>query len=145
MQIRRLVDVNAVLAEVRKIISTLINWFHRLFHLHAIYYTIFLPIVEGGANNRHLNINELKNHTLAVAPRPNEPLAFAGALAMLAHLTGRSYVDERGTHTNLYLAALATFVTKKMLFEAQFNLAEGKERPARKAFLRTALEARRLT
>ena len=52
-------------------------------------------------------VNELKNHTLAVAPRPNEPLAFAGALAMLAHLTGRSYVDERGSHTNLYLAALA--------------------------------------
>ena len=26
---------------------------------------------------------------------------------MLAHLTGRSYVDERGYHTNLYLAALA--------------------------------------
>lgn len=52
-------------------------------------------------------VNELKDHTLATAPRPNEPLAFAGALAMLAHLTGRSYVDERGSHTNLYLAALA--------------------------------------
>ena len=52
-------------------------------------------------------VNELKNHTLAVSPRPNPPLAFAGALAMLAHLTGRSYVDERGAHTNLYLAALA--------------------------------------
>ncbi|MCQ2390460.1 MAG: DUF3987 domain-containing protein [Kiritimatiellae bacterium] len=52
-------------------------------------------------------INELKDHTLAVAPRPNEPLAFAGALAMLAHLAGRSYVDSRGAHTNLYLAALA--------------------------------------
>ena len=52
-------------------------------------------------------VNALKNHTLKVAPRPNEPLAFAGALAMLAHLSGRSYVDERGSHTNLYLAALA--------------------------------------
>lgn len=52
-------------------------------------------------------INELKAHTLAVAPRPNEPLAFAGALAMLAHLTGRSYRDVRGSRTNLYLAALA--------------------------------------
>ena len=52
-------------------------------------------------------VNELKDYTLAVAPRPNEPLAFAGALAMLAHLSGRSYVDERGSHTNLYLAALA--------------------------------------
>ncbi len=52
-------------------------------------------------------INELKRHTLAVAPRPNEPLAFAGALAMLTHLTGRSYVSERGLHTNLYIVALA--------------------------------------
>ena len=52
-------------------------------------------------------INELKNYTIAVSPRPNPPLAFAGALAMLAHLSGRSYIDERGTHTNLYLAALA--------------------------------------
>ena len=52
-------------------------------------------------------VNELKDYTLAVAPRPNEPLAFAGALAMLAHLSGRSYMDERGSHTNLYLAALA--------------------------------------
>ena len=52
-------------------------------------------------------INELKEYTIAVSPRPNPPLAFAGALAMLAHLTGRSYVDERGSHTNLYLAALA--------------------------------------
>ena len=29
-------------------------------------------------------INELKNYTIAVSPRPNPPLAFAGALAMLA-------------------------------------------------------------
>lgn len=52
-------------------------------------------------------VNELKDYTLAVSPRPNPPLAFAGALAMLAHLTGRSYVSERGNSTNLYLAALA--------------------------------------
>ena len=52
-------------------------------------------------------VNELKNHTLAVSARPNEPLAFAGALAMLAHLSGRSYCDRRGGRTNLYLAALA--------------------------------------
>ena len=52
-------------------------------------------------------VNELKDYTLAVSPRPNPPLAFAGALAMLAHLTGRSYVDENMGHTNLYLAALA--------------------------------------
>ncbi len=52
-------------------------------------------------------VNELKEHTMKVAPRPNEPLAFAGALAMLAHLSGRSYRDTRGTRTNLYIAALA--------------------------------------
>jgi len=52
-------------------------------------------------------INELKEHTMDVAARPNEPLAFAGALAMLAHLGGRSYRDVRGIRTNLYLAALA--------------------------------------
>ncbi|MCQ2390678.1 MAG: DUF3987 domain-containing protein [Kiritimatiellae bacterium] len=52
-------------------------------------------------------INTLKEHTLAVSPRPNPPLAFAGALAMLAHLGGRSYMDEHGLRTNLYLAALA--------------------------------------
>ena len=52
-------------------------------------------------------VNELMNHTLAVSPRPNKPLAFAGALAMTAHLSGRTYRDVRGTRTNLYLAALA--------------------------------------
>lgn len=52
-------------------------------------------------------VNGLKDHTLATTARPNEPLAFAGALAMLAHLTGRGYRDERGGRTNLYLAALA--------------------------------------
>lgn len=52
-------------------------------------------------------VNGLKEHTLRTSARPNEPLAFAGALAMLAHLSGRSYMDVRGSHTNLYLAALA--------------------------------------
>ena len=62
-------------------------------------------------------VNKLKDYTLAVSPRPNPPLAFAGALAMLTHLTGRSYVDERGSHTNLYLAALApTAMGKDELF-----------------------------
>ena len=52
-------------------------------------------------------VNELMCYTLAVSPRPNKPLAFAGALAMTAHLSGRTYRDVRGTRTNLYLAALA--------------------------------------
>ena len=52
-------------------------------------------------------VNALKSHTLANAARTNETLAFAGALAMLAHLSGRACRDRRGTRTNLYLAALA--------------------------------------
>ena len=52
-------------------------------------------------------VNGLKDYTLRTAPRPNEVLAFAGALAMLSHLSGRASRDRRGTRTNLYLAALA--------------------------------------
>ena len=52
-------------------------------------------------------VNGLKEYTMRTAPRPNEVLAFAGALAMLAHLSGRASRDRRGTRTNLYLAALA--------------------------------------
>ena len=52
-------------------------------------------------------VNGLKEYTMRTAPRPNELLAFAGALAMLAHLSGRASRDRRGTRTNLYLAALA--------------------------------------
>jgi len=52
-------------------------------------------------------VTELTNLTLANAPRPNRPLAFMGALAMVAHLAGRTYEDEHGTHANLYLVSLA--------------------------------------
>ena len=38
---------------------------------------------------------------------PNRTLAFAGALAMLAHLAGRTFADNAGTRTNLYVIALA--------------------------------------
>lgn len=51
-------------------------------------------------------VGELTDWTLATSPSPNRVLAFAGALAMLAHLTGRSYTDLHGTHTNLYLVVL---------------------------------------
>ena len=51
-------------------------------------------------------IGELAGWTLAHSHRPNRTLAFAGALAMLAHLSGRSYTDRHGTHTNLYLVVL---------------------------------------
>lgn len=51
-------------------------------------------------------IGDLTEWTLSTSHSPNRVLAFAGALAMLAHLSGRSYTDEHGTHTNLYLVVL---------------------------------------
>ena len=51
-------------------------------------------------------IDQLANWTMSTSPSPNRILAFAGALSMLAHLSGRNYTDEHGTHTNLYLVVL---------------------------------------
>ena len=51
-------------------------------------------------------VSDLKAHTLASGFSPNKTLAFSGALAMLAHLSGRTYRDSHGTRTNLYLIAL---------------------------------------
>ena len=52
-------------------------------------------------------VNELKQHTLLTGWRTNEPIAFAGALAMLSHLTGNTYQGAGDTSTNLYIAALS--------------------------------------
>ena len=52
-------------------------------------------------------INDLMNYTLRTAYYPNKALAFAGALAMLAHLTGRRFKDQRGSRFNIHLLALA--------------------------------------
>lgn len=52
-------------------------------------------------------VDALTDYTLATAPYPNRPLAFAGALAMLSHLSGRNFRDERNLRTNVYLLALA--------------------------------------
>ena len=52
-------------------------------------------------------VEELMAHTLKTAPYPNKTLAFAGALTMLAHLSGRRYRDKRNLRTNIYLIALA--------------------------------------
>ena len=52
-------------------------------------------------------VDMLATHTLATAPYPNRTLAFAGALAMLSHLSGRNFRDARNLRTNLYLLALA--------------------------------------
>ena len=52
-------------------------------------------------------VGALMEHTLSCAPYPNKVLAFAGALTMLAHLSGRNFRDPRNLRTNLYLLALA--------------------------------------
>ncbi len=52
-------------------------------------------------------VDQLAAYTLKAAHRPNRPLAFAGALAMLAHLAGRHFRDPGGTCPNLYLVAIA--------------------------------------
>ena len=52
-------------------------------------------------------VDLLAAHTLDTAPYPNRVLAFAGALTMLAHLSGRNFRDPRNLRTNIYLLALA--------------------------------------
>ena len=52
-------------------------------------------------------VNDLANWTVPRSHSPNQTLALAGALAMLAHLSGRTFVDMSGTRTNLYMIALA--------------------------------------
>jgi len=51
-------------------------------------------------------VNELTDYTLGQSHSPNRALAFLGAMAMQAHLAGRTYADTHGTRTNLYLIAL---------------------------------------
>lgn len=52
-------------------------------------------------------VAEIMDHCLETAPYPNTPLAFCGALALLALLAGRKVRDEADNRTNLYLLALA--------------------------------------
>ena len=52
-------------------------------------------------------ITDLTDNTMCSSHSPNRTLAFAGALAMLAHLAGRTFSDGSGTRTNLYVIALA--------------------------------------
>lgn len=58
-------------------------------------------------------VSEVMDHTLATAPYPNVPLAFCGALALLAVLSGRKVRDAADNRTNLYLLALAGSSTGK--------------------------------
>ena len=69
-------------------------------------------------------IDMLTEHTLACAPYPNRTLAFAAALAMLSHLTGRNFRDTRNLRTNIYLIALAdSGVGKDFPRKVNMNLA----------------------
>lgn len=52
-------------------------------------------------------ISELTDHCIETAPYPNMPLAFCGAIALLAMLSGRKVRDSADNRTNLYLLALA--------------------------------------
>lgn len=51
-------------------------------------------------------INEVMEHTLATAPRPNRVAALAGALALQAFLAGRQACGPGGIRANLYVLAL---------------------------------------
>lgn len=52
-------------------------------------------------------VSEVMDHCLATAPYPNVPLAFCGALALQAILSGRKVRDAGDNRTNLYVLALA--------------------------------------
>ena len=69
-------------------------------------------------------VDMLVEHTLSCAPYPNRALAFAGALTMLSHLTGRNFRDRRNLRTNIYLLALAdSGVGKDFPRKVNMNLA----------------------
>lgn len=52
-------------------------------------------------------VDQLAAYTLKCSRRPNRPLAFAGALAMLSHLAGRLFRTVDNTCPNLYFMAIA--------------------------------------
>jgi len=69
-------------------------------------------------------VDLLVEHTLACAPYPNRTLAFAGALTMLAHLSGRNFRDPRNLRTNcLILACAESGVGKDFPRKVNMNLA----------------------
>jgi hypothetical protein len=52
-------------------------------------------------------VDELTAFTMATAPHPNRPLAFVGALTLLAALTGRKVREPGNLRTNVQILALA--------------------------------------
>lgn len=51
-------------------------------------------------------VSDVMDLTLKTAPRPNKPLAFAGALTLLATLAGRKVCTESDLRTNIYMIGL---------------------------------------
>ncbi|GAB4240835.1 MAG: hypothetical protein OHK0028_19080 [Deltaproteobacteria bacterium] len=52
-------------------------------------------------------VSEVMDHCMAIAPYPNQVMAFCGALALMAVLAGRKVCDDGNNRTNLYLLGLA--------------------------------------
>ncbi len=52
-------------------------------------------------------VGEVMDYCLATAPYPNQAMAFAGALSLLAFLAGRKVRDPGDNRTNIYLLGLA--------------------------------------
>ena len=52
-------------------------------------------------------VSEVMDHCLATAPYPNQVMAYAGALSLLAFLAGRKVRDNGDNRTNIYLLGLA--------------------------------------
>lgn len=71
-------------------------------------------------------VNGLKEYTMCTAPRPNEVLAFAGALAMLRAISRDDQNPVMDAPDINWSALLATHVTKRMIYMSQFYVSEGK-------------------
>ncbi len=84
-------------------------------------------------------ISEIIDYNLAGAIRQQPILALAGAIALMATITGRKVQDEFGTRTNLFILGVAgsgqgkeraRTVNKELLFKAKAEHLIGPESPA---------------
>jgi len=94
-------------------------------------------------------VDEVVQHNLATAQRPQPVLALAAAICLQAVLAARKVRDERGNRTNLYCVGIAPSgagkdharkVNKNVLFQSGLNEHEGNEDLASDADLVTAVE-----
>lgn len=95
-------------------------------------------------------VADVMGFNLSGAYKPQPELALAGALALLAVLTGRKITDPYGTRTNLYTVGVAGSgagkerareVNKSILFEAGLDRLIGPESIGSSAGLITAVQA----